>query len=292
MRLQFTAIQRARTFSPRQHADNDGLILESVCRLLCRMGCSVEMTTEERVGEAPLETDLVFSMCQGAEACHVLADEEQQGRLIINSPGAVKACHRQNLYPLLGPDCDLVPTTVLVDTARPNGQLTDMMRGRDSVWIKRGDVHSTQEGDVVRVDHHDDCVSQLAELARRGIHTAAVQQHVPGQVIKFYGVLGTPFFRWYTEKDREVSPMAFGHHRGTIETLVRGLGLDIYGGDAVLRDDGRILIIDVNDWPSYAHYRREAAEAISARIFSRASQHAAKRAAQRRGSQHRTSPTF
>ncbi len=272
--MQLTGIQRAKTFSPFQHADNDRLILEATCRLLRRMGCSIDLLTEEQVGQVSIDTDVVFSMCQGAEANDVLADDEQQGRLILNSPGAVKACHRQNLYPLLGPDCDMVPSTVLVNTARPNGELTDMMRGRDSVWIKRGDVHSTQEGDVARVHDHGDCVSQLADFARRGIHTAAVQQHVPGQVIKFYGVLGTPFFRWYTEQDRKVSPMAFGHHRETIEKLVRRLGLEIYGGDAVLREDGRILIIDVNDWPSYAYYRDEAAEAISARIFSRAIQHA------------------
>ena len=272
--VQLTGIQRAKTFSPFQHADNDRLILESTCRVLRRMGCSIQLLTEEQVGTAAIHTDVVFSMCQGARANDVLAGDEEQGRLIINSPDAVKACHRQNLYPLLGPDCDLVPTTVLVDTMRPNGELTDMMRGRSSVWIKRGDVHSTQEGDVARVDDHDRCVSLLSDFARRGIKTAAVQQHVQGQVIKFYGVLGTSFFRYYTELDRKVSPMAFGRQRDTIETLVRRLGLEVYGGDAVLRPDGRVQIIDVNDWPSYAYYREEAAEAIGARIFSRAMEHA------------------
>ncbi len=267
--MQLTGIQRAKTFSPFQHADNDRLILESTCKVLRRMGCSIELITEEQVGTVPITSDVVFSMCQGAEANDLLVNDERQGRLIINSPGAVKSCHRQNLYPFLGPDCDLVPTTVLVDTMRPNGELTSMMKGRSSVWIKRGDVHSTQEGDVARVDDHDRCVTLLSDFARRGIRTAAVQQHVRGQVIKFYGVLGTSFFRYYTEKDRKVSPMAFGRKRETIEKLVRRLGLEIYGGDAVLRPDGRILIIDVNDWPSYANYRNEAAEAIGSRIIKR-----------------------
>ena len=267
--MKLTGIQRATTFSPLQHADNDRLILERTCRVLRNMGCRIQLTTEEQVGTVPIETQVVFSMCQGAPANDLLVEVEQQGRLIINSPGAVKSCHRQNLYPLLGSKCELVPRTMLVKANRPNGEVNTMLGG-GPVWIKRGDVHSTQEGDVALAHDHHQCMTMLADFAGRGIETAAIQQHVEGQVIKFYGVVGSGFFRYYTEQDRKVSPMAFGRERATIESLVRRLGLEIYGGDAVLRPDGRILIIDVNDWPSFAYFRNEAAEAIGARIFSRA----------------------
>ena len=270
--MQLTGIQRAKTFSPNQHADNDRLILEATCRVLRNLGCQIRVITEEEVGEHRLQTPVVFSMCQGTQSNKRLARDEQQGRLIINSPSAVQACHRQNLYPMLGPDCDLVPRTVLVDTAQAN-DLTGLINGSGAVWIKRGDVHSTQEGDVTKVTSVRQIGRVLNDFCERGIANAAIQQHVVGQVIKFYGVVGTPFFRFYTEADHKVSPVAFGSKRPTIEKLVSRLGLEVYGGDAVLRDNGSIAIIDVNDWPSYAYYRAEAAEAIGGHIFQRAMEH-------------------
>ena len=33
------------------------------------------------------------------------------------------------------------------------------------------------------------------------------------------------------------------------------LGLEIFGGDAIIKADGEPMIIDLNAWPSYALYR-------------------------------------
>jgi hypothetical protein len=33
--------------------------------------------------------------------------------------------------------------------------------------------------------------------------------------------------------------------------------------------DGAVVVIDVNDWPSFAYYRREAGEVIAAHIHRR-----------------------
>jgi hypothetical protein len=41
------------------------------------------------------------------------------------------------------------------------------------------------------------------------------------------------------------------------------LGLEVFGGDAVITADGEPMIIDLNAWPSYALYRDRAAEAIA-----------------------------
>jgi hypothetical protein len=41
------------------------------------------------------------------------------------------------------------------------------------------------------------------------------------------------------------------------------LGLEVFGGDAVIREDGKPMIIDINAWPSYARYRDRAAQAIA-----------------------------
>ena len=42
--------------------------------------------------------------------------------------------------------------------------------------------------------------------------------------------------------------------------------LDIYGGDCIIQPDGRPVLIDLNDWPSFSRCRDEAAQAIAERI--------------------------
>ena len=41
------------------------------------------------------------------------------------------------------------------------------------------------------------------------------------------------------------------------------LGLEVFGGDAIIKADGEPMIIDLNAWPSYALYRDRAAQAIA-----------------------------
>jgi hypothetical protein len=45
--------------------------------------------------------------------------------------------------------------------------------------------------------------------------------------------------------------------------LVDRVGLEVYGGDCVVGPDGSVLLIDLNDWPSYAYFRAQAAAAIA-----------------------------
>ena len=41
------------------------------------------------------------------------------------------------------------------------------------------------------------------------------------------------------------------------------LGLEVYGGDCIVRQDGTFAIIDFNDWPSFSRCRNDAAKAIA-----------------------------
>jgi hypothetical protein len=47
------------------------------------------------------------------------------------------------------------------------------------------------------------------------------------------------------------------------------LGLEIFGGDAIVQADGKPVIIDINAWPSYARYRDSAAQAIADHLTER-----------------------
>jgi hypothetical protein len=113
--------------------------------------------------------------------------------------------------------------------------------------VKRGDVHATQSGDVVKVQGALEYEAILANFRRRGITCAAVEPHIEGEVVKFYGVVNSPFFSFYCEQNPDCIPAGFRAARPAIETIIREVGLEIYGGDAVMTRDGRVVVVDVND---------------------------------------------
>jgi D-alanine-D-alanine ligase-like ATP-grasp enzyme len=47
------------------------------------------------------------------------------------------------------------------------------------------------------------------------------------------------------------------------------LGLEVWGGDAIVNPDGQMFVIDVNAWPSFALFREEAADHIAANLVAR-----------------------
>jgi D-alanine-D-alanine ligase-like ATP-grasp enzyme len=47
------------------------------------------------------------------------------------------------------------------------------------------------------------------------------------------------------------------------------LNLDIFGGDAIITPEGRIYLIDINSWPSFARVRTEAAVQIAWQLRAR-----------------------
>ena len=259
--MKILAISRAGRYSPGRHAENDRLILERTVELLEQRGASVAWRSEDTLrGDLP-KADLYLSMCQGPRGTELLLDQEARGAVIVNSPRAVKGCYRAQLFRRLGPEQREFPETVVVDTTELDRLVMD-----GPVWVKRGDVHSVEPGDVQRVDDHAALLETLGDFAARGIREAIVQRHAPGTVVKFYGVLDHPFFRYYAERDRELRPREIGQARGRIEALVAKIGLEIYGGDCVLGPDGTVSVIDINDWPSFAYFRNEAANAIVERV--------------------------
>ena len=109
----------------------------------------------------------------------------------------------------------------------------------------------------------------LARFAGRGIPRVALQAHVPGPVIKFYGVIGREFFHCYPAEAGDLPDAQFDEPLQELaERAAQAVGLAVYGGDAVLTASGTPVLIDLNDWPSFAPVRASAAAAI-ARFASR-----------------------
>ena len=96
--------------------------------------------------------------------------------------------------------------------------------------------------------------------------------------MKFYGIgVGRgadgapPWFRWFHHKDQHVAGHRFdeGALARGVRRAAMALGLDVYGGDAIVTPMGDIVLLDVNAWPSFALYRDEAAERIAAHLVQR-----------------------
>lgn len=118
---------------------------------------------------------------------------------------------------------------------------------------------------------------KIEAFAARGIKNVVVTAHVKGDLVKFYGVRGTEFFKTYYPGDDGMSK--FGdelvngkpaHYdfdteklKADAEKTAELIDIDIYGGDCIIREDGSYAIIDFNDWPSFSRCREEAADAMA-----------------------------
>jgi hypothetical protein len=121
----------------------------------------------------------------------------------------------------------------------------------------------------------------LRGFAERGIPFVVAQEHVPGDLIKFYGVrnpkapMESNWFEWFYHRDKGMLGYSFEvlRLRRAAFGAAAALGLEIFGGDAIIQADGEPVIVDVNAWPSYARYRDGAAQAIADHLTERFQRH-------------------
>jgi hypothetical protein len=142
------------------------------------------------------------------------------------------------------------------------------------VWIKRGDVHAERPEDVVAVPL-EYLEPALAAFAARDVCRVALQEHIPGPVVKFYGVADGRFFRWYDAATGPRGRPPAIHQRRLRELACEAagiLGLEVYGGDVAFPEPDRPVLIDLNDWPSFAPFRADAARAIAEYVGRRVAQ--------------------
>ncbi len=257
----FLGIGRERLFSPGR-VDDDGAILEQVADRLCRWGHDVLVcSADEDVWPDPATATVVFAMCQGPRALARLQQWQERGLRIVNSPEAIRNCQRERTVAALAGTAVAFPETVLVDT-RDNGQRLPAWMARGG-WIKRADVHATEPDDVVHVCDAEAARQALRRLDDRGIERAVAQRHVAGVVLKFYAVRGR-FFHCVTPTGSDLSPDLFRRIAVLGQQAADRLGVEVYGGDCVYGVNGALHLIDLNDWPSYAACRAEAASNIAA----------------------------
>jgi len=269
------AVYRRPSYSPQQHRSNDTAILAATAAELAQRGWRVTNTSEEEVERGRLPAaQLYLNMCQGSLASEQLTPLEADGALVVNRPTSVLNCHRHRLVKRMAQSTLAFPRTLIHPSSAPPPSATVLQAfapDHEAFWVKRGDVHAERREDVVATTA-EGLQAMLAAFAARGIPWVALQEHVPGPVVKFYGVTDGRFFQWYG------ADAGFGHARPAVDEdrlkalaldAARLLGLEVFGGDVAVAAPERPVLIDINDWPSFAPFREEAARAIAAYIDAR-----------------------
>ena len=93
---------------------------------------------------------------------------------------------------------------------------TRTSRGRPTaLWVKRYDFHATQTDDVLYVASEVGWREALSRFAERGIPFVIAQEHVAGDLVKFYGVRNgvgdqdANWFQWFYHRDKGMMGHSF-----------------------------------------------------------------------------------
>lgn len=278
--ITIAGIMRAGAYSP-NHIGNDAAIFNAAADHLRKRGCIVNIYSEEQFIADEVTEPVIVNMCREMKSIHKLQELEQKGALVINSGFGIENCTRERMTRILVGSNIPYPESLIVNT--DEGVTATLKKaGFTQCWIKRGDFHAMHKEDVSYVRHPEEAQEVLQEYFLRGIKRAVINRHLVGDLIKFYGVQGTPFFFWFYPFD--LCHSKYGHEaingksqglefdkeklRAICQNASEVLDVKVYGGDCIISPEGDIRIIDFNDWPSFAPCRQEAAPHIAKCILN------------------------
>ena len=267
-------IQRALCYSPNSE-EKDLAVLQEVGSLLedatiiseddfvNRFSTYNQSVSSESVDSANVYCQII-SMARSTKALECLEQLEQSGIQVLNPSAGVWACQRSNIDKVM----------------RENHLPFPPDEGNDGYWVKRADASAQSKEDVCFCQDWTEVENVKSAFMQRGIINIVIQAHVKGDVVKFYGVEDTDFFRYYYSGDDtetkfgdeerngkpQYYPFSSSNLQADAEKLACLLQTPIYGGDAIVREDGSYVIIDFNDFPSFSRCREEAAKAIVGRM--------------------------
>jgi len=277
-------VYREVAHSPGRETD-DAEILRATAENLAALGFRTELKTPDElpgIRDAAGVPPNLFVMCERTSVVERLAAWARRGVRVVNRPDAIRNTDRQRTLDRFERHAVAFPETVLVETG-PNAARKPLSL-EPPCWVKRGDVHATDPGDVSYAGSAAEIAGALARLSARGISRAVVQRHVPGDLIKFYGVGGEPgaplsWFQWFYHRDQKLSNHPFDPDelRDLVQRGAAALGLEVFGGDAIVGVGGRMVLIDLNAWPSFALFRDVAARRIAECLADRFARDAAPR---------------
>jgi glutathione synthase/RimK-type ligase-like ATP-grasp enzyme len=254
-------IYRERIFSPGK-VEDDAAIMDATLEELSRTGWEVRTLHAESINIAPPRPENVLSMAQSGRTLNILEDWSRQGTRVINTVPSVLNCYRKPLINLLSKSGICIPSSRMVSLEEAEEKIS--LQTADGLWLKRGDVHAIEPGDVASVTCREELDKALEHFFDKGIRDILVQEHLRGPVVKFYGVGRHEYFRAYLAANGEELISKAERLWDVARQAAGAVGLEVYGGDAVLTERNGPVLIDLNDWPSFSRCCRSAARSIAA----------------------------
>lgn len=259
--------------SPNRESD-DALILKAVMEQLQLQRVETALMTPEEADAADFSGwDMIVPMCETYPRLMRLRSFcATSSALVINPPDAVLGCYRLRMLEAFAKETAVkLPPTQTYAIAAPGRLEKPSFDGRAGYWVKRGDVHNTCANDVVFARDMNEVEDIRKDFQRREISNLLIQRHIDGDLIKFYGVGPGQWFTWFYHDPQTARRLPFELEDLAVqaEAAARAVGLEVFGGDAIISPEGPIYLIDINSWPSFARVRNEAAVQIARRLRAR-----------------------
>lgn len=269
-------ISRDARFSPNS-TTRDETVFKAVALQFVLRGRAIRTLDESGLPDELPDAEAVLSMGRSVETLRRLSAWERGGLLVLNAPDGLLENSRSRLSELIarsGVGARYV--------ANERETATVVERLSFPLWLKRGDACAQTAGDVRFVTTREELDEAMTYFMEKGYADVVAEEHLEGDLIKFYGVEGTEFFRYAYPTDGGFSKFGLEKHNGTpsffpfsshdlkqtADEIARLSGMLFYGGDAVIGSNGEFSVIDFNDWPSFGDYAQEAAIAIVERTLS------------------------
>ncbi len=278
------AVHRAVEFSP-NHAVSDAAILQVVISKLEVKGFKVNLIDEDAFDHMPDDEirsyEFVVHMMRRMSS---LLKLQRLQLPAANAPQAVLtvAKSREMTLELLQDAGIPVPQWWAYEPSEDcmfqcDPDLQQLLPG----WVKVMREGGTRHDDVTWVETPLQADARVIELAGQRVPDIVVTKHIKGDLLKVYAVAPDMVYAFYPQEmnytkfgtaEQHNSALAhISYKKEDLEAIAWGIartfGIEIFGFDAVVEPSGRIVVIDVNDWPSFSAYRENAASAIASLII-------------------------
>ena len=244
--------------------DDDAAIMRRVGEALTERGFKVELITADAVIEAPAAN--LFVMCERGTVLDRLAAMEKAGAIVVNTTTAIRNTYRHRMVELFARNRVAAPDQLGCRHRREQAAAGRLRLGQ----ALRFPRDPNRRRPLCRVRSR---MARCAEPLRRARHSvrhrAGACAGRPGQILrraKWRADQATPIGSngsiIATKECWVIRSIQARLSKAGLDAAA-ALGLEVFGGDAVIKANGEPMIIDLNAWPSYALYRDRAAQAIA-----------------------------
>jgi hypothetical protein len=219
-----------------------------------------------------LSNSLVLAFTKEEKSITELEKAETNGITVINSPESIANCNRTNQAIILQESGIAYPESILLDSKSPVSDALARLKS-DIVWLKSNKKGDNSSPDILcSARNQIHCMATLREFQMNHVEQVVVQENIQGDIIRFYGIRESGYFYWTYKETVNLTKFAKSSLFSLADSAAWLLGLVFYGGQAVVKENGEIVIIDMDAFPDFAPVREQASEHAAKFILSKAGQ--------------------